>query len=120
MITRFKIFESNFTDLRLITPWVKCIKNYNNIFEKGEVYEVVGIYGDPQRAIEFRIDFGMPMECINVVVIKSNKDKEFNFKIVNNRYNSPVIKLSGDFNEYFDLLTDEELKYYIDVKKYNL
>jgi hypothetical protein len=115
MITRFKIFESNFPDLRLITDLVRCIKNYNTIFKKGEVYEVVGTYGNPQRAIEeFGIKQGMPMECISTIVIKNNKDKAFNFK------NNSSVKIWGKFSDYFELLTDEEMKYYRDVKKYNL
>ena len=108
-------------DLRKPTEFVMCVKDFEKVFKKGEIYELRGLYGDSQRAIEqFKIHY-LPMECVSVLVIKTIKGKEFMFKNEKSKYNNQyTMKCVGDFGEYFRFLTDEELKFYTDTKKYNL
>jgi len=115
-----------------MTHWVKCVRDYpekgKKIFNEGEVYEIDGMFGDPQRAIEeFGIEDGMPLDCISFVSIKKNENKThhltplYTFKVSPKyEFTSSVVDVLGSFNDYFDILTKEELEYYKNIEKYNL
>jgi hypothetical protein len=126
MITNFNIFENQETpDLRRLSSYVRCIKDYNTsdikkskiinkpqYFHKGDIYKVTGLYGDPQGAIEkYGIMDYIPIELINAIVINY---QDFNFK------NKKRISYGDNFWEYFELLTPEEDQVYKDSDKYNL
>lgn len=83
-----------------------CIKDYktsNNIFKKDSIYNVTGLYGDPQGAIE---KYGMydyvPIVCISKVVISDENEQKFTFRVT-------------DFLNYFDIP-----EYMNDTKKFNI
>lgn len=119
-----KIFEEfKRPDLRKVNFfYVKCIKNYPNLFSIGEGYKIIHMYGDPQRAIEeFGINDFMPLECVSNIELRGNDGKEYLFTVNKGYYNNQYsLKSSGNFYDYFDLMTEEECRVYKDAEKYNL
>lgn len=115
MITKFQIFEN--ADLRKIGKIVKCIKSIPKNFKEGNYYEVVGIYGDPQRAIEeFKINDYVPVECVSKVFILNDKNVKKEFFVNRNRYKDAGFTIYAlDFFEYFEIQEFEKNR-----EKYNL
>lgn len=57
-------------DLRPLPSRVICHYSFS-VFIEGEIYDVSGAYGNPQRAIEeFGINDYMPLECISILVLR--------------------------------------------------
>ena len=104
-----KLFDDfNNPDLRKMSEYVLCIKNCGPNFKKSAYYEVKGIYGDPQGAIEkYKIYNYVPLELINRVVLVDHFDLEKVFGI-------------KSFFEYFKILETEEDNFIKDTKKYNI
>ncbi len=110
MITKFNIFENITPDLRQISEYVKCIKNFKKIFKKDKIYKIKGIFGDPQGAIEkYNIIDYVPIECIFKVEIYGGDDnKTYNF-YVGQKNNQEK------FFHYFEIMEESNI-----AKKYNL
>ena len=97
-------------DLRDIGTRVRCIKNYPNdmiykpYFKKGDVYNIIGMWGDPQEAVEkYGIEGYLPIECISVVELRKDETGKEKFKVNSEKY--PVYQnYMPDFFQYFELL----------------
>jgi len=103
-----KLFEDfNKPDLRKMSEYVLCIKNCGPNFKKGSYYEVHGMFGNPQGAVEkYNLEY-TPIELINKVIIIDHFEFGKTFGITS-------------FFEYFEILEPEENNFVKDTKKYNL
>lgn len=82
-------------------------------FIKGKYYEVVGMYGDPQSAIEkYHINEYLPVECISAIILKDYHNIEYKFKV---KYKNKIHKQYKDFFEYFEIP-----EFTNSIDKYNL
>jgi len=106
MITLFEDYNS--PDLRKMSTLVLCTKNYKKIvsddvikFEKGKAYKVLGMYGDPQGAIEkYGIVSYVPIECIHRVIMFDNENIKFSFDIDNFLKHFEILDIPKDVEKY--------------------
>lgn len=116
MVKKFSYFIENKTvpDLRKMPKYLKCINGIPRMgFTKGEIYEIIKMEGDPQRAIEdFNINDYIPIECVSVIYVKNNKNDLVRFK-VNTKYYSHF--MSPKWDDYFDIYEASD-----NIEKYNL
>lgn len=117
MITVFESF--NEPDLREMSEFVRCKKTYKKAFIKGNIYKVVFLYGDPQRAIEeFQMNNYTPIECLSAVLISIGDSEKYQdhrkFSFRNKHYSANFGNLPN-FWEYFEIMEESTSS-----KKYNL
>jgi hypothetical protein len=109
MITK-KFKEFNKPDLRQIDEVVLCIKNFYDLFSKGEYYKVRNFSGVPQGAIEkYGINDYLPVECMRTIYIIGNDGKKHEFWI------HSVHPSINNFFKYFKIP-----EFTNSMKKYNL
>ena len=91
--------EQDQPDLRRMTGKVRCIKinQMSFVAEKGKIYNLGRMFGDPQRAVEeFGINDYLPIQCISKVEINNYPYR------VSDDYN--IGRGLPSFFEYFELL----------------
>lgn len=104
-----KKFEShNELDLREMSEYVKCIKDFKDVFKKDEIYKIDGMWGDPESAFELGLNY-TPIEFLSTISING-----YEFGVNHKRF---IVYDHPKFFDYFEIM-DPEL--FVAAKKYNL